>query len=204
MAINPDTGQRMGREAILTRVKALSKVRVKAVDVDAHIARMKSESDRGVMILAATLVEDALLTVLERTVKCPNGEMRNAIFTNDGPLASFSRRIDFALALGAITKNYHQSINTIRFIRNAAAHSHVDVDFSTPEVKWALGTMLRQEQADDFETWPRLNVRNFYLQCCGMYADGIIGTVGGGDSINGFYRAIKASNLDAPSPSQSK
>ena len=205
MAINPETGQRMGREAILTLVKGLSKVRLKAVDVDAHIARLKYESDRGAMILAATLVEDALLIALEQTVKCPNRELRDAIFTNDGPLASFSRRIDFALALGAIFKSYHQNINTIRFIRNAAAHSHVDVDFSTSEIKWALGTMLQDKSRQMTLKLGRAPTSETSIcKCVACMRTGVVGTIGSGKWINGFFRAMKASDLGARSPSPSK
>jgi hypothetical protein len=196
MALNPQTGQRMGREAILTELRALSKVRVKSVEIEGHIARLRSESDRGVMILAGSLVEDALLTVLERTVYCPNRELRETIYGHEGPLGTFSRRIDFTLALRLIPKETAQRMHTIRFIRNTAAHAHVDFDFNTPQVKWALGTMLTNEQADDFETWPRKNVRNFYLHICGIYADQIIGDLDDPDAIMAFFRTIRASDLD--------
>lgn len=193
--INPDTGQRMGREAILTELKALSKVRVKAVELDDDIQRLKKESDRGVMILAATLVEDALLTALERVVRCQNSTMREAIFGPDSPLGSFSRRIDFAVALGRINYNSRNELHTIRFIRNAAAHAHVEIDFDVPIIKAALGTLLTAEQADDFETWPRKNVRNFYLQTCGLAADQIVGDIEGPDAVFAFFRTIKASDF---------
>lgn len=64
MAINPETGQRMGSEALVTRLKALGKVRMNAVIADEHIARQRGESDRGLTILAATMVEDALVAAL--------------------------------------------------------------------------------------------------------------------------------------------
>ncbi|WP_308517491.1 DUF4145 domain-containing protein [Sphingomonas flavescens] len=202
MALNPKTGQRMGRASILTELKSLSKVRVKAVEIEDHIARLKSESDRGVMILAATLIEDALRTVLERLTRYSNSETREAIFGPDGPLGSFSRRIDFALATGLIIKERANGLHTIRFIRNAAAHAHIEVNFDTQIVKQALGTMLRPEQADDLETWPRTNIRNFYLQICGLHADQIIGSVEGPESIQAFFRTMKASDLNALHPSQ--
>lgn len=189
MAINLKTGQRMGREAILAELKGLSKVRIEAVDIDDHIARLKSESDRGVIILAATLIEDALVTALERIVKCPDRKTRDRIFGPEGPLGSFSRRIDFAVVLGILAKDKAQGLHTIRFVRNAAAHAHVEIDFSVSVIKQALGTMLRPDQADDLETWPRKNVRNYYLTLCGVYTDQIVGDA---QSLKGFFRTVRA------------
>ena len=198
MAISPETGQRLGREAIITKLKGLGKIRVTGVEINAHIERLKTESDRGVMILAATMVEDALVIALERrTIGVANSELRKQIYEYDGPLGSFSKRILFAQALAIIDKSYAQQMHTIREIRNVAAHAHVQIDFSVEEIRHALGSMLRPEQADDFETWPRPNVRNFYLQLCGYTADSLAGKLGSREGINGLYRAIKASDPSA-------
>lgn len=193
MAINPENGQRLGREALLTRLKALGKVRMEEIKADDHIKRLKNESDRGVMILAATMVEDALLVALQKITKgADNSEMRAKIYHGDGPLASFSKRITFAQALGIISKEVARQMHIVREVRNTAAHAHVTMDFSVQEVKDALGTLLEGEQADDLETWDAERVRFFYLGLCGYMADTIEGPIIPDKPIKALYIAMKA------------
>lgn len=193
MAINPKNGQRFGREALLTRLKALSKIRMSGVTADDHVKRLRGESDRGVMILAATMVDDALVTALQHELKYANtSEMRDKLFAGDGPLSTFSKRINFAQALGVVPKAVAQQMHTVREVRNVAAHAHVDVDFSVQHVKDALGSLLRDHQADDLETWPRENVRAFYLHLCGYMADSVLKRTGSGPTLNSIFIALRA------------
>jgi len=203
MAVDPQTGQRLGNDEIMRRLSALSKVRPTREDIEGHVARLKAESDRGVMILAATMIEDALLTALGRLLPHANASVRKELFSNDGPLSTFSKRILFAHGAGLISATVAKQMNVIRRIRNVAAHAHAAVDFSLPEVVFALATMLPdRDMVDDFETWPQKMVRNYYLQICGYLADHLIGGAGGleaaansPDAIHAFYRAIRASDL---------
>lgn len=204
MAINPDNGQRLGREAILRRLKALNKVRMSGVTADDHVKRLRGESDRGVMILAATMVEDALVTALQRELKHANtSEMRDKLFGGDGPLSSFSKRISFAQAMGMAPKEVCKQMHTVREVRNVAAHAHVDVDFSVQQIKDALGSMLDDEKAVDLETWPRDYVRSFYLNLCGYMADSVLGPIGG-PSMDAIFIALRASVLDDAPPSRDR
>ena len=208
VAINPETGQRISIDVLMQRLTKLSKIRANSDDIDEHVARLKAESDRGVMILAATMLDDALLTALGRVMPKANNRIRNQIFSNDGPLSTLStlsKRTIFAEAAGLITPTVAKQINVIRRIRNVAAHAHAAVDFSLDEVKQALATMFQDnEMGDDFETWSQAKVRNFYLQICGYIADHLIGGAGGlvgaatsPDAIHGLFRALKASDLSA-------
>jgi DNA-binding MltR family transcriptional regulator len=194
MAINPESGQRLGRDVLMTRLKALGKVRMGEIKVDDHIARLKAESDRGVMILAATMVEDALLEALQKVTKfADNSDMRAKIYHGDGPLASFSKRITFAQALGLISKEVARQMHVVREVRNTAAHAHVTMDFSVQDVKNALGTLLGEKEADDLETWPAEKVRFFYLGLCGYMADTIEGPIATRkEPIKALYIAMKA------------
>lgn len=180
MALNPETGQRIGRDALLQQLTKLSKIRASADDIDEHVSRLRAESDRGVMILAATMLDDALRTALARIIPRANSRTKSQIFSNDGPLSTFSKRIIFAEAAGLISPIVAKQINVVRQIRNVAAHAHAAVDFSLNEVKQALATMFQDnEMGDDFETWSQAKVRNFYLQICGYIADHLIGSAGG-------------------------
>ena len=205
MPINPENGQRVGRDDVMSRLTKVSKIRANSDDIDEHVVRLRTESDRGVMILAATMLDDALLTALARLLPKANSRTRSQIFSNDGPLSTLSKRITFAEASGLTSPKVAKQMNVIRQIRNVAAHAHAAVDFSLDEVKHALATMFEDnEMGDEFETWSQSKVRNFYLQICGYMADRLIGGAGGlegaaksPDAIHGMYRAIKASDLNA-------
>jgi hypothetical protein len=204
MAINPKTGHRVGRNELMQELSKLSSFRANGDDINEHIAQLRFESDRGVMILAATMINDALITELGRTMPRLNCKIRGAMFGNDGPLSTFSKRIICAEAFGLISSDVAKQMDVIRKIRNAAAHAHAPVDCSLDAVKQGLATVLDSKKGDDFETWPRGRVRNFYMQLCGYIADHLIGGVGGlvaaaksPDAIHGLYRAIQASDLTA-------
>jgi hypothetical protein len=205
MALDPKTGNRISHEALRQRLTRLMKVRPDAKDIEEHVARLKAESDRGVMILSATMLDDALITALGRILPGANRKLKDQMFSNDGPLSTFSKRIIFAEAAGLTSPAVARQMNMIRQIRNVAAHAHAGVDFSLDEVKQALATIFDDhEKGDDFETWSQGKVRNFYLMLCGYLADRLIGGAGGleaaavsPDAIFWLYRAIKASDLDA-------
>jgi len=203
VAINPQTGNRIGHEELRRRLTGLNKVKPTADDEE-HVKRLKAESDRGVMILAATMLDDALIVALGRTMPGANSKLKSEIFSNHGPLSTFSARITFAEALGLVSPIFARQMNIIRQRRNVAAHAHAAVDFSLEEVKQVLATMLDDKEGDDFETWSQARVRNFYLQLCGYVTDRLIGGAGGleaaatsPDAIFGLYRALKASDLEA-------
>ena len=202
MAIDPKSGHRIGKAEIYSRLSKLTKATATQEDIDEHIARLKAESDRGVMILAATMLDDALRVALMRTMPTASKNVKDQIFTHDGPMGTFSKRILLAEGIGMFSPAVARQVHVIRRIRNAAAHAHADVSFAVEEVKQPLATVLDNDQADDFETWPAKKVRNFYLQLCGYIADHLIagnkGLVAGAESpeaIHAFYRAINASDL---------
>jgi DNA-binding MltR family transcriptional regulator len=148
MANNPQSNHRFGKDELLRRLTGLIKVRPNANDIEEHVARLQAESDRGVMILAATMLDDALLTALGRTMPNASRSLRDQIFSNDGPLSAFSKRITFAEALGLISPVVARQTNVIRKIRNVAAHAHAAVDFSLDEVKQALATMFEDNEKE--------------------------------------------------------
>jgi hypothetical protein len=94
-------------------------------DVEDSIADFSNESDRGAILLAATGIEDMLeYEILNRFPGLENDEpARKRMFEQDGQIASFSKKIEMAYALGIIDRDYRKKIDVIREIRNACAHS---------------------------------------------------------------------------------
>jgi hypothetical protein len=89
-------------------------------------------NDRGACILLSADVENGLDNALTQIV-LPHFD-RGALFGEQGPLSTFSRKITMAHALRITGPITHQNLGIIRQVRNAFAHSKIPIDFDTPEV----------------------------------------------------------------------
>ncbi len=85
--------------------------------------QLEGETDRGAVIVAAALLEDALeQMLLARLV--PSPERDDELFHGPyAPLSNFSAKIDFAYRVGLIRPVARSSFHLIRKLRNAFAHS---------------------------------------------------------------------------------
>jgi len=92
----------------------------------------QKESDRSAAILASSFLEE----ILGETIRSFFVEDQSVddIFKGYSPLSTFSSKIDFAYALGLVTKEMKQDLDTIRKIRNHFAHNWKDVSFDTSPV----------------------------------------------------------------------
>ncbi len=112
--------------AYIANLKKYARARVgDETDIDASVADLHNESDRGAIILASTSIEDMLEYEIFKRLPglFKDDAMRRKIFESDGLLASFSKKIEMAYALGIIDGDYKKKIDLIREIRNACAHS---------------------------------------------------------------------------------
>lgn len=80
---------------------------------------MDKESDLGLLITGAVVIEHALRDVLESALSSTD-ELR--IFDEFHPLGSYRARLDMCLALGLIDKTLWNDLKTIGEMRNDAAH----------------------------------------------------------------------------------
>lgn len=81
----------------------------------------KGESDRAAVILGAAKIDQLLGMILEKfLLPCPNST--DNLFANNGPLGTFSAKIDFSYRLGLVDASFARSIHLIRRIRNDFAH----------------------------------------------------------------------------------
>jgi DNA-binding MltR family transcriptional regulator len=86
--------------------------------------RLFEESGRGAILIATTLVDDHLSSLIESIF--PNDFSKNQkgkLFKYPGQLSSFSAKIELAFAFRLINKNTYDSLNSLRRVRNDAAHS---------------------------------------------------------------------------------
>jgi DNA-binding MltR family transcriptional regulator len=93
-----------------------------------------AESDRGAILVASSILENAL-EQLFRSVLVDEVADALKLFKAEGPLATFSARINMSRAFGLIPEVIARQLNLVRHIRNTCAHSPETVTFATPEVR---------------------------------------------------------------------
>lgn len=95
---------------------------------------LEKESDLGLLITGAVVVEHVLRSVLEPAL-CHTDELR--IFEEFHALGSYRARLDMCRALGLIDKTLWSDLRTIWEIRNDAAHLKKGASLSLTEASFA-------------------------------------------------------------------
>src|SRR4051812_2613930 len=95
--------------------------RERAKEVMDFRASITEETDRGAVLMAAAFLDEKLKELIQRRMVADKKVSRRA-FEFNGPLGTFSSRIDFAYLIGLIPKNAQKDLHTIRAIRNQFAH----------------------------------------------------------------------------------
>jgi hypothetical protein len=164
-------------------------------DLRSAVLDMKGESDRGAIILSATSIEDVL--ELEIANKMPSlkndDQLRKRIFEGDGPISSFSRKIDMAYALGIIDKQYHGIINLIREVRNACAHARRPISLARPELQGVCKVIISDTINDIPDNDPQ-SLRDALLIKCMLVGHYILSgeKIEGTQAIINHYKKLTA------------
>jgi len=88
---------------------------------ETFVNEFRNESDRAAVILGASKLDQLLGMLLEHyLLPCPNSS--DQLFSNNGPLGTFSSKIDLCYRLGLIDAEFSKSIHLIRRMRNSFAH----------------------------------------------------------------------------------
>lgn len=80
-----------------------------------------AETDRGAVLMAAAFLDDKLKLLLQQRM-VQDKKLGRQVFEFNGPLGTFSARINLAYLFGIIPKNAVRDLHTIRAIRNQFAH----------------------------------------------------------------------------------
>lgn len=114
-------------------LRATYRRKVDLPDVALLIKELMAESDRAAVILAASLLDDltANAVALRMVPQIAVDDMAT-IFRSDGPLGSFSARLEVGNLFGAIENDTYLQLSTLREMRNACAHSKQKMDFADP------------------------------------------------------------------------
>lgn len=90
--------------------------------------------DRGVCLLISAQIENELDSAIDTALGELPTDLRDALYSQDGPLATFSRKTTMAAALRLIGPITRENLRIIRSVRNAFAHAKVPITFATAEV----------------------------------------------------------------------
>lgn len=93
-----------------------------------------NETDRGAVLMAAAFMDDQLKAMLMARL-VDDKKMVHRAFDFNGPLGTFSSRIDFSYLLGILPKNAQRDLHIIRKIRNIFAHSAAPLTYDDDSVK---------------------------------------------------------------------
>jgi DNA-binding MltR family transcriptional regulator len=110
---------------------------------------LNPETDRGCGVAAPAFIDEEL-KVLLKSVLADESKIIELAFSQSGPLASFSARIDFGLLMGLLSRAAWRDLHIIRRIRNDFAHSAKPLSFEDDAIRSRcseLSFSLREKDA---------------------------------------------------------
>lgn len=105
------------------------------------------ESDRGAVLMAAAFIDDRLKALLQYKLVDDTKLCKRALEFN-GPLGTFSSRIDFCYLLGLLPKNAQRELHLIRKIRNNFAHVAGPMDLEHESVRDICSQLIFHGQSN--------------------------------------------------------
>jgi DNA-binding MltR family transcriptional regulator len=94
---------------------------------------LSEETDRGCALMAAAFLDFELSRLLEARL-VDNSKIFKTLSSNNGPLSSFSSKIDIAYMFGLLSENARKDLHILRKIRNEFAHKHECINFENDEI----------------------------------------------------------------------
>ena len=133
------------------------------------------ESDRGAILLICGVLEDVLADQIIK--KLPSGKKhKGELLRLGGVLGSFPDKLTLGTALNVIDDSTADSLDIIRQLRNACAHTTIAVTLKTPEINHVIGLMLDDEHAEYIKSAKNDNYLRFVLGLVMIYhAERILG-----------------------------
>lgn len=105
-----------------------------AEDLAKFVEELKRETDRGLPLVAAALIDDRLTETL-RAFFCDVPCVEKLLDDGNAPLSTFSSRTEACCALGLIDEFEYAEIGLIRKVRNEFAHEKHGVSFLSPRIQ---------------------------------------------------------------------
>lgn len=99
-------------------------------DLSEFVNEFTNESDRASAIIGAAKLDYLLYQCLSKFL-LPNPSNNDPLFDGEGPLSSFSSKINIAYRLGLISPQASKSLHLVRRIRNTFAHEAIGCNFDS-------------------------------------------------------------------------
>jgi DNA-binding MltR family transcriptional regulator len=104
---------------------------------DQVLEELATESDRGCILVGASVLSDFLEEILRTALVTNSHAMKHAVIPLFGPMAplsTFSAKTKLAYGLGLIPMDCFTDLEKIRRIRNVAAHEYSAMSFENQEI----------------------------------------------------------------------
>lgn len=127
-------------------------------------AEVQGESDRAIVILLCSLLDDVLTLLISRRLSFnPTEEQYDYVFRFEGPLGTFANRIEIAFIFGLIDELTRSQLTDIREMRNACAHTKHQIDFGVPELANVAKRLFRPQGLSPLEDDSREEIRATFI-----------------------------------------
>lgn len=141
-AMSRPEGDQERRTRVLEALGSYQKLGALSDDIGDLADMLMDESDRGVVVILGSLIEDALLARLMGTFTSLSNQEQKNLIRGGGLLSSFDHKVTLAHATGTIDQETVDMLKVIKAMRNACAHSRLDIKFSTPQLHDALSLLF--------------------------------------------------------------
>lgn len=96
-------------------------------------ALASESSDRARLIIAAAWIDTFLKIKLQNEFSKGNAASRKILFSENGPLTTFSSKLNIAFCAGWVDSDVYHDVNVIRKLRNKFAHTIDKVSLNDPD-----------------------------------------------------------------------
>lgn len=110
-------------------------------DLAAFLGEMQLETDRGLPLVVAALIDEKLRETLQSFFCDVRSPVERLLTERNAPLGTLAARADACLALGLIEASEHETIGLIRKIRNEFAHARHGLTFLDQKIDGLCGTL---------------------------------------------------------------
>jgi len=97
------------------------------------LIKITNESERGAVLVGGSKIDEYLENLVIKILPVKSKSYQSRLLNYPGPLSSFSGKIELLFAFRIIDEKLYNSLNSLRKIRNDAAHS--SKDFSLQKIK---------------------------------------------------------------------
>jgi DNA-binding MltR family transcriptional regulator len=106
----------------------------KSEDLQRQFEALRDNTDMSVAIVATSIVERVLEKALVSAFLDKDDALQHDLFANRGPLCDFHGKILVGRAYGVVSAGEAAELQILKAIRNAFAHSPIEISFATKEI----------------------------------------------------------------------